>query len=128
MNQQEELGARIARLLDDGAEGLPPEARERLGAARRLALARHQQAATAPAWVPAGAGLLSRLTEQSVLGVRYVIPMAALVIGLLGVVYVESGSVSSEIADIDAGLLADELPIDAYLDQGFASWLNRSSR
>jgi hypothetical protein len=129
MNQQDELGARISRLLDEGAEGLAPESRERLAAARRQALARHQEVTTrAPAWMPEWAGSLSRFTEQSVLGVRYVIPFAALVLGLMGVVYMHSGTVSSEIADIDAGLLTDDLPINAYLDQGFDSWLKRSSR
>ncbi len=129
MNQQDELGARISKLLDEGAEGLAPESRERLAAARRQALARHQEvSAKAPAWVPAWAESASRFTEQSVLGVRYVIPFAALVLGLMGVVYMHTGTVSSDIADIDAGLLTDDLPINAYLDQGFDSWLKRSSR
>jgi hypothetical protein len=54
--------------------------------------------------------------------------MAALILGLLGVVYVNTSNVVSDIADIDAGLLTDELPISAYLDQGFDSWLKRSPR
>ena len=126
MNQQDELGVRIAKLLDEGAEDVSPEVRERLSAARRVALSPRNVAE--PALVPALAGGLSRLTEQSVLGVRYLIPMAALVLGLSGVVYMHGGSVASEIADIDAGLLTDELPLDAYLDQGFDSWLKRYSR
>jgi hypothetical protein len=32
------------------------------------------------------------------------------------------------LAEVDAGLLTDELPINAYLDKGFDSWLKRSSR
>jgi hypothetical protein len=60
--------------------------------------------------------------------VRYVIPVAALVLGLLGVVYVNTGTVSTDMADIDAALLTDELPINAFLDQGFDSWLKRSLR
>ena len=127
MNQQDELGTRIARLLDDGVDGLKPEQRDRLAQARRLALSR-QQARTPPVPVPVLAGPISRFTEQSVLGVRYVIPLAALVLGLVGVVYVNTGGVASEIADIDAGLLTDELPISAFLDQGLDSWLKRSSR
>ena len=130
MNQQDELATRIAKLLDEGSEQLKPEQRERLLQARTHALA-HGRAQAAPQIVPAWAGSLSfvsRFTEQSVWGVRYLIPVAALVLGLLGVVYVNSGSPSNEMADIDAGLLTDELPINAYLDQGFDSWLKRSSR
>ena len=95
-------------------------------AARTLALTRHHEQ-RAPAWMPAWATGLSGFTERSVFGVQYLIPMAALVLGLAGVVYMNSPA-APDIADIDAGLLTDELPIDAYLDQGFDSWLKRSSR
>ena len=129
MNQEDELATRIARLLDEGSEGLTKAQRERLAQARRLAVSRHQaQAQAQPALVPAWAGPFSRFTEQSVMGVRYLIPFAALLLGLLGVVYVNTSTVSSEMADIDTGLLTDELPLNAYLDQGFDSWLKRSSR
>jgi hypothetical protein len=62
-----------------------------------------------------------------VMGVQYLMPIAALVLGLAGVAYMHTPA-PSDIADIDAGLLTDELPINAYLDQGFDSWLKRSSR
>ena len=128
MNQEDELATRIARLLDEGNDRLSAEKRDRLAQARRLALSRQQAARTAPVPVPVLAGPFSRFTEQSVLGVRYVVPFAALLLGLIGVVYVNTGGVASEIADIDAGLLTDELPISAFLDQGLDSWLKRSSR
>jgi hypothetical protein len=125
MNQQDELAARIAQLLDEGAGQLAPSAREGLIEARRLALSRHRvRLEPALAW----AGPLSDLTERNVLDVRYLIPVAALVLGLIGVVYLNTGNVSSDIADIDAALLTDELPINALLDQGFDSWLKRSPR
>jgi hypothetical protein len=127
MNQQDELALRIAKLLDEGSGELTPGQCERLAQARRLAVSRHQAQAQ-PALAPAWAGPFSHFTEQSVLGVRYLIPFAALLLGLLGVVYVNSSTISSEMADIDAGLLTDELPLNAYLDQGFDSWLKRSSR
>jgi hypothetical protein len=129
MNEQDELGARISRLLDEGARDVPSASRERLAAARRTALARHAELRiTSASWAPAWAGSFSRLTEQSVLGIRYLVPLAALVLGLVGVVYVHTGTVSTDIADIDMGLLTDELPINAYFDQNFESWLKRSSR
>jgi hypothetical protein len=126
MNEQDEVARRIAKLLDDGTENLGAAQRERLSAARKLALARYPSA-PAPAWAPAWAGNVSRFTERRVMGVQYLIPIAALVLGLAGVAYMHSNP-SSEIADIDAGLLTDDLPINAYLDQGFDSWLKRSSR
>lgn len=128
MNDQDEVGRRIARLLDESTDTLSQEQRDRLSAARRLALARHQpKPERVAAWVPAWAGPLAGFTEKKVFGIQYLIPIAALVLGLAGVAYVHSGT-SSDIADLDASLLTDELPINAYLDQDFASWLKRSSR
>jgi hypothetical protein len=127
MNEQDELARRIVNLLDEGTANLGPAQRDRLSAARQAALARHRTA-SAPAWAPAWAGNFSRFTEHRLYGVRYLIPVAALVLGLAGVAYVNSNGAPSDIADIDAGLLTDELPINAYLDKGFDSWLKRSSR
>jgi hypothetical protein len=127
MNQQDELAGRIARLLDEGADTLSPRRRDALAEAREAALARYsgqRQSAPAPAWATA----LGNVTERSVFGVRYLIPLAALMLGLIGVVYVQTNGVMSSIADIDLRLLTDELPIDAYLDKDFESWLERSSR
>ena len=126
MNDQDELARRIARLLDESADAVGPTQRERLIAARKLALARHHEQ-PAHALVPAWAGGIARFTERRVFGVQYLIPIAALVLGLAGVAYMHT-PVAPDIADIDAGLLTDELPLDAYLDQGFDSWLKRSSR
>jgi hypothetical protein len=120
------LGRRIAKLLDESADAVGPAQRERLIAARKLALARHHEQ-PAPAWMPAWAGNVSRFTERRVFGVQYLIPMAALVLGLAGVAYMHY-TPTPDIADIDAGLLTDDLPINAYLDQGFDSWLKRSPR
>ena len=129
MNQQDELGARIAGLLAESADELPAEQRDALAAARRQALARHRAVMEkAPALEPAWASTVSGITERSVMGVRYVLPLAALILGLVGIVYMHTGSVPSEIADIDAGLLTDELPINAFLDQSLDSWLKRSQR
>ena len=126
MNQQDELARRIAKLLDESADAVGPAQRERLRAARKLALERHHEQ-PAPAWAPTWATGISRFTERTVFGVQYLIPVAALVLGLAGVAYMHS-TPTTDIADIDAALLTDELPLDAYLDQGFDSWLKRSSR
>jgi hypothetical protein len=129
MNMDDEQGRRIARMLDAAKDDLTLEQRTKLAEARKLALSRHRtEAAPAPAFVPAWAGAMARVTERRVFGVRYMIPVAALVLGLCGVTYMHNGGVSNDIADIDAGLLTDDLPISAYLDTGFDSWLKRSSR
>ena len=126
MNQQDELGRRIASLLDDSADAIGPAQRERLRAARKLALDRHYEQRE-KALAPRLATGIGNMTERPVFGVQYLIPIAALVLGLAGVAYMHY-TPTSDIADIDAGLLTDDLPINAYLDQGFDSWLKRSGR
>jgi Protein of unknown function (DUF3619) len=124
MNQQDELAGRIARLLDESTETLPRRSRDGLLKAREAALARYagqRQAVAAPTW----ASTIGNITERSVFGVRYLIPLAALVLGLIGVVYVQTNGVTNSMADIDLGLLTDDLPLDAYLDKDFDSWLKR---
>jgi hypothetical protein len=44
------------------------------------------------------------------------------------VVYWQSVASNGDLADVEIALLTDELPINAYLDKGFDSWLKRSPR
>jgi hypothetical protein len=37
----------------------------------------------------------------------------------------EQSQRAAELEEIDAQLLTDDLPIDAYLDRGFQSWLKK---
>jgi len=98
----------------------------RLAAAREQALAGFHGA---PAWSAAWPGLGVRCYRTAIEGVRYALPLAVLILGLIGIVYWQTGNGrSNELADLDARLLTDELPIDAYLDKGFDSWLKRQSR
>jgi hypothetical protein len=127
MTEQDELARRIVKLLDESTERIGKAQQERLAAARQRALTSYRPQ-PAMGWAPVWANGMSWVTERRVFGVRYLLPMAALVLGLAGVVYVNSNGTSPDIADIDAGLLTDELPINAYLDKGFDSWLKRSPR
>jgi hypothetical protein len=127
MNQEDELARRIAKLLDESAERIGPEQKSRLAQARERALARYRPQRE-HAWAPALAGYFSRFTERRVLGVRYLVPTAVLVLGVAGIAYVQQTRNTSEAIDVELGLLTDELPIRAYLDKGFDSWLKRYSR
>jgi hypothetical protein len=59
---------------------------------------------------------------------QYLLPLALLLLGLLGIGYWQATSPPSEVIEIDAALLTDELPINAYLDSGFEAWLKRSQQ
>ena len=97
---------------------------ERLRAARERALARQQpEPAPALAWAD---GVLGRLGGWGGLSLRLVVPVAAA--GDRPGRRSTPGSRTSarpEVEELDALLLTDDLPIDAYLDRGFQNWLKK---
>jgi len=128
MNAHEhETAQKIALVLDQGTRDMGGDTLAKLATAREQALAGYQ---VAPGWKLAWAGSgASRSDERPAAGLRFVLPIALLVISLIGIVYWHSGNgQSNELADLDVRLLTDDLPIDAYLDKGFDSWLKRQSR
>lgn len=57
-----------------------------------------------------------------------VLPLVVLALGLLAVQWLERAERIRAAADIDAVLLADELPPAAYADPGFTEYLRRADR
>jgi hypothetical protein len=116
------FGNRIRQLLNQGAP-LDASISARLRAARELALARQKpEAAQGLAWA---GGTLGSLGGFSAVSLRLIVPVVALAIGLVATYTWEQNQRAAEVAELDALLLSSELPIDAYLDQGFESWLKR---
>jgi hypothetical protein len=95
--------------------------------AARLRAAREQALARVPARAGADVALagpaLGRLGTPGVL--RVVAPLVILAIACAAVLSWQQRQRAAEIEELDAQLLASDLPIDAYLDQGFAAWLKR---
>jgi hypothetical protein len=132
MNQPEqELARKLVGYLNEGCRNLDQPMAERLLAARKAALSRYQgEAAPALRWAMASQAI-GRLAGPRWPGsVPMLIAAAALVAALIGVAYWQNygNGQGNELAEVDVGLLTDELPINAYLDRGFDSWLKRSSR
>jgi len=48
-----------------------------------------------------------------------------LVIGAFGIYQYESERRINELAELDVAVLSDELPLNAYLDHGFDTYLNK---
>ena len=123
MNERE-FGYQIKQQLDHSLD-LEPATLNRLKLAREQALARQRMAepAYALAWADAIVGrLASRPASASIaLGV------AALILALVGIQYWQHTPSVEEIEEIDAAILTGDLPINAYLDKSFDTWLKRSS-
>jgi hypothetical protein len=118
---EQDLARKLVRYLDDGLDSLEPRVRERLGAARRNALAHYRERpVSGPVWV---GNAMAWIAQH-----RLLIAGAALVLATGAVVYWQGTRPANGQTDIDFYLLTDELPINAYLDKGFDSWLKRSSR
>lgn len=128
MNERD-LAGKIVRHLDSAADGLSAETLARLQVARRNALARYAEVREPASGIARAGELAARLVGGRWLAPRHLVATAALILGLLGVVYWQATpNHAGELAEIDAGLLTDELPINAYLDKGFDAWLKRPLR
>lgn len=123
MMNERELGYKIKQQLDQALD-LKPAELKRLKVAREQALARQRltEPVFALAWVDAVAGRLSGNPASA--GVA--LAGAALILGLIGVHYWQQTPTVEEIEEIDAALLTSDLPINAYLDKSFDTWLKRS--
>jgi hypothetical protein len=127
----DQFGRAVAHRLAASTDDLPYEVRERLRAARVQALQLRKQAATrtAPA-VLGGAAATASLGEEFSIWTRIgsVLPLLALVAGLVLIHSFQNDSRASEIAEVDAALLTDDLPPAAYADPGFVQFLKQSAR
>jgi hypothetical protein len=126
INQERELAEKIASLLKQSVCDLDSQTTAKLLEARKEALAHFQEQPArgwAPAWVSATA---SRITEPFSHNLRAGIVLLALLTSLAAFVTWQTfGQQGSDLAEVDQALLTDELPINAYLDKGFDSWLKR---
>jgi len=121
MNETQ-FGSKIRQLLNQGLS-LDKGAADRLRAARGLALSR-QRAEPAPALAWAD-NVLGSLGGWSGLSLRLLAPFVALVIGVAAIYTWQQKQQLAEVEEIDAQLLTDDLPIDAYLDRNFQNWLKK---
>ena len=55
------------------------------------------------------------------------LPLVVLLLGLMFITYWQATDQMNDISEIDAHLLAEELPFDAFIDTGFDTWLEGSS-
>lgn len=106
-------------------QGLRVDARvaAQLRAAREQALAR-QRPETA-AGLALASNTLSRLGGVRSLSLRVLLPLLVLAVAFATTYAWQQQQRAAELEELDAQLLSSDLPIDAYLDQGFAAWLKR---
>lgn len=123
MQTERDFALRVRRKLNVSASQIDNRVLDRLFEARQNALAAHTQVESRlfPAFV--GRSLAVWRGEK----LRPFALATVLVLALASGNYAMDLLQISELEEIDSALLADDLPINAYLDNGFDSWLTDSS-
>ena len=122
------FGRAVAARLSASTEELPYDVRERLRAARVRALEARKQALVRNAPIVVGRGGSATLAlggDESSWWTRIasVLPLVVLALGLVFLHGIQSDRRASELAEVDAALLTDDLPPAAYADPGFVQYL-----
>ena len=127
MNEPE-LANKIVRRLNQGLGTIKQGTLYQLQSARQAALDRYREAPQ-PVFGLAWAGDLAfRVSHNRYFNGRNMLALGLLVLSLIGVTYWQMVLQANDIAEVDASLLTDDLPINAYLDSNFEAWLKRSSQ
>jgi Protein of unknown function (DUF3619) len=119
---------RVAARLTERTSEIDPDLTERLRFAREKALARAREVrlAQAPAVLGVtrgGAAVLGAPGGRWWFKLAAVLPAFALAVGLVLIQRAQDASQLSVAAEVDAALLSDDLPPQAYRDAGFAEFL-----
>ena len=131
---QQQYARHITQRLTASTGELPYDISERLRAARMQALAKRKVLSlqTAPAVATSGNSATLTLGGGGGGGfslwrqIASALPLIALVAGLVAINIIQDDDRLSELAEVDAAMLTDDLPPDAYADPGFVQFLKTS--
>ncbi len=124
---QDQFAQSLIQRLDSGAQTTSQDISERLRFARERALGAQKTMLLNTAWSLApqangtaalGGGRFDLFSKWGAL-----LPLIALVVGLIAINHLQNDYRAREVADIDAALLTDDLPPAAYTDSGFGQYL-----
>lgn len=117
------LAKKIVQHLDYGTTNLDSRLQYRLQAARQHALEAYAKPrhSFVLAWARHGHG-----SHHGHSHFHAWVPLVALVLGLIFVTYWQNTQEMYDASEIDAHLLAQDLPIHAFIDNGFDTWLEGS--
>lgn len=127
---EDAIGRLVVAQLSEASDTLPHDISERLKVARMQALSKRRivqtTAQTATGVAAAGGAIALHPGENGrrVWGwLGSLVPLAALVAGLLVISLAQDGMRASEVAEVDTELLTNDLPPEAFTDPGFNQFL-----
>jgi len=128
---QDQFGRRVTARLSDSMSDLPYDISERLRAARVQSLAKRKLSPSTASAVVASGGAAALTDGDDNPGfwsrMASVLPLIALVGGLVAINMIQSEDRANELAEVDTALLTDDLPPSAYADPGFVQFLRAGS-
>ncbi|MES2356043.1 MAG: DUF3619 family protein [Pseudomonadota bacterium] len=129
MNEKE-FGEKVASLLQSSLDNVDDATSAKLKSVRRAALARFEEKAhvTSTSWAfagPLGERVGNLFSHRPLLWAPLIAALLAL--GITGYIQYWQ-NLQSESDDVDALLLSGELPVHAYIDKDFDTWLKGYSR
>jgi hypothetical protein len=132
MRDQEEFAKKLTGYLDAGTADLRAGTVYKLQLARARALerlgaepARAVAAGTAHAFASASSVRAGGGGVRKGAWIGFALAVALLLAAAYGYQQWELYQQTRELEELDAQLLSSDLPIDAYLDRGFQTWLTR---
>ena len=122
MNEKEFAG-KLKPWLQRNADGIGEMQATRLRAARLRALDSWREPVSLLGLVSVSGGTLTTIKYSIVQRALLWIP----IIVLIGTLAIQTMTQEPDLGELDAQLLTGELPIDAFLDKDFDSWLRNAS-
>jgi hypothetical protein len=123
MNEKE-FGEKLKPWLERGATSIGEMQAVKLKAARLRAMDAYREPVRLFGLVPMSSSRAQAIHYGVVQRALLFVPLAA----LLAVLALQSLDTDADLGDLDAQLLTQELPPDAFLDNEFRSWLGKSQR
>lgn len=129
MNTEElNFAYKVRHALNESLDSLPASTTEKLASARKIALSHKKKESPLLAWVPRHlyAGQIGNFFSEPLSWLTrmgLVVPLIVLALGLISIYQYEQERHIKDTAEIDAEVLADELPLSAYVDHGFNAFL-----
>ena len=125
--QEKDLAQKIAHTLNWGLSHIEEDKLTRIRAARQQALSAYREPVTILGMVTVS----GRTLEMSnwIRKPLFWLPVLAIAAAVAGYTFSSSDEIYDETGgELDAQLLTGELPINAFLDKDFGSWVKESSQ
>ncbi len=124
---EERFGKRIAQFLDSQSQNLSGDIQDRLSQARALAISRAKpepDPVFAAQWQTAHRGFsIPQFNTPIWSFTSWLIPIAVVMFGLIAITKWQEDLRIQDIAIVDIALLTDDVPPDAFMDNGFMAFL-----